>query len=356
MKVLIVADWHGSEIYAEVFKAGFESLGCETMRFSWKEYFHHYQYPDRYPTNNNAFASIYYRAQNKFLFGPEIKKINSDLVLSVEKFKPNLVFVYRGTHILPKTLKSIRAMGATVFGYNNDDPFSLRYPKYVWRHFIRGLKEYDHIFSYRWKNIEEYTSFGVKSVSLLRSYYTKERNFLINEDKDLRDHDVIFIGHFENDGRDDMLLSLLKLNYNVKVFGTGWNKSIKYEELVELNGPIHPVYDDYNLLLNSTKIALVFLSKLNRDTYTRRCFEIPAAGALMISEYTDDLNNLFSEGTDCDYFRNESELLKKVKFYLENKHILKEVANRGHKRVLSDGHEVIDRVEEVLNKYKELVD
>ena len=191
---------------------------------------------------------------------------------------------------------------------------------------------------------------------MLRSYYTKERNFLINEDKDLRDHDVIFIGHFENDGRDDMLLSLLKLNYNVKVFGTGWNKSIKYEELVELNGPIHPVYDDYNLLLNSTKIALVFLSKLNRDTYTRRCFEIPAAGALMISEYTDDLNNLFSEGTDCDYFRNESELLKKVKFYLENKHILKEVANRGHKRVLSDGHEVIDRVEEVLNKYKELVD
>jgi len=349
MKILVVADWHGAEIYAEVFKDGFKELGHSVESFSWKEYFHHYQYANRYETDGNKLKSFYYRFQNKFITGPAIAKINRDLLARISEFQPEMIFIYRGTHILPATLKKVKHISkCQIYGYNNDDPFSLKYPKYLWRHFLAGAKEYDHLFCYRQHNIEDYSGIDCQSASLLRSYYTDERNYLVNTDNSPYLCEVIFIGHFEDDGRDQCLLMLLKSSHNVKVYGTGWDKSSLYNQLVTLNGPIEPLYEDYNLALNSAKIAVVFLSKLNRDTYTRRCFEIPAAGALMISEYTDDLNSMFEQGVDADYFYNADELQEKVDFYLNNPETLNKMRKSGYERLHRDGHSAIHRVQEIL--------
>lgn len=353
MKILVVADGHGAEIYAEVFTYGFKALDHIVQSFSWKEYFHHYQYANRYKTDGNKLKSLYYRFQNKFILGSAIEKINRDLLALVGDFQPEMIFIYRGTHILPATLKKAKKISlCQIYGYNNDDPFSPKYPKYLWRHFLAGVKEYDHVFCYRKHNFEDYSGLGYQKCSLLRAYYTDERNYLVNTENSPYLCDVIFIGHFEDDGRDLSLFTLLKTSHNVKIFGTGWEKSSLYPQLVALNGPIEPLYEDYNLALNSAKIAIVFLSKLNRDTYTRRCFEIPAAGALMLSEYTDDLNSMFEQGIDADYFCSAEELLEKVDFYLQNPEILNKVRESGYKRLHRDGHSALDRVQQILDIYK----
>lgn len=352
MKILVVADWHGAEIYAEVFAKSFEELGHEVRRFSWKEYFKHYQYSTRYETDNNKIKSIYYRLQNKYILGPAVNKINRDLIEQVNLFKPDLIFIYRGTHIHPSTLKEIKKnTSSRVFGYNNDDPFSPRYPKYFWRHFINSVPLYDHLFCYREHNINEFSQLGNTNASLLRSYYTHERNFKL--DNINKKYDVIFIGHFEDDGRDSCMLDLLENNYIVKLFGTGWEKSKLYQEIVRLNGEISPVYDDYNLVLNQSKVALVFLSKLNRDTYTRRCFEIPATGTMMLSEFTEDLASLYEPGVEADFFKSKDELIKKVEYYMSNPELALNIGESGRRRLISDGHEVLDRAKQVLNKYHE---
>lgn len=355
MKIMIVADWHGKGIYADALYNEFERLGNEVIRFSWKEYFKHYQYPDSYEINKSIFKSIYYRIQNKYTFGPVINKINNDLICSVKNNKPDLIFIYRGTHIYPKTINKIKEINnkIVVFGYNNDDPFSEEYKSYFWRHYIKCTFYYDHIFVYRNKNIQDYKRIGYEKTSILRSYYTKDRNYIIKNTE--KKYDVIFIGHFEDDSRDYYILSLFEKGYNVKIFGTGWDKSKIFNILSEKNGPIVPVYDNYNKTLNETKIALVFLSKLNRDTYTRRCFEIPAAGALMLSEYTEDLNGLFKLGVDADYFNDANELVEKVTYYLNNEDKLKSVANSGYLKLTQNGHEVSDRVKEIIKKAKKVV-
>ncbi|MDQ7083779.1 MAG: hypothetical protein Q9M36_02105 [Sulfurovum sp.] len=179
MKILIVADWHG-KIYAQAFFDGFRSLGHEVHKFSWKEYFYHYQYATRYKTDNHKIKSLYYRLQNKFLIGPAIQKINHDLIIKTNQMKPDMVFIYRGTHIYPNTIKMIQKnTQSKVFGYNNDDPFSISYKSYVWRYYKKSIPFYDYIFSYRWKNVEDYRHIGYKNSTLLRSYYLKENNFHI---------------------------------------------------------------------------------------------------------------------------------------------------------------------------------
>jgi len=357
MKILIIADWHGAEIYAGAFYNGFKSLGYEVYKFSWKEYFKHYQYAHAYKTDGNKIKSFYHKFQNKFLIGPAIWKINSDVVKKVQEIKPDLVFIYRGTHIYPKTIQKIKQYGCKVFGYNNDDPFSNKYGLLnfrLWSLYKKSIFEYDWIFSYRWKNIDDYKNLGYNNVSLLRSYYIKEKNFLIQNIK--KKCEVIFIGHWENDGRDETIKYLLDNGINIKLFGMEWQRSKYYKFFIQKMGEIKPIYEkEYNLTINQAKIALVFLSKLNNDTYTRRCFEIPATKTMMISEYADDLaDNLFEEDKEAVYFRNKKELLEKVHFYLSNEDKIKEVGENGYNRLMRDGHEVKDRCEEIIKVYNEI--
>jgi len=356
LKILVVADWHG-EIYAQAFFNGFKSLKYDVHKFSWKEYFYHYQYASRYNTDGNKLKSLYYRTQNKFLFGPVLQKINNDLIEKCEDIKPDLVFIYRGTHIYPKTIEIIQnKFGAKVFGYNNDDPFSEEYEGYVWRHYKKSIPFYDWIFSYRWKNIDDYTAMNYDKVSLLRSYYLEDKNFYIkNITTQKYECDVIFIGHFEDDGRDEVIKLLIDNNIDLRLYGTGWEKSQYFDLFTKHFSGIDPLYDDYNLALNSAKIALVFLSKLNNDTYTRRCFEIPATKTMMMSEYTEDLNNnLFEEGKEAEYFRTKEELLKKVKYYLEDDTRIDKIGNAGYARLMKDGHEVKDRVKQIVKMFESI--
>lgn len=105
---------------------------------------------------------------------------------------------------------------------------------------------------------------------------------------------------------------------------------------------------DYNKALCGTKIALCFFSKLNRDTYTRRCFEIPATRTLMLSEYSDDLASLYTEGVEADYFRDKQEMLEKIDYYIRHPEVAERVAHAGYEKVRSAGHDIDSRLSVLL--------
>jgi spore maturation protein CgeB len=109
---------------------------------------------------------------------------------------------------------------------------------------------------------------------------------------------------------------------------------------------------DYNQILNDSKIALVFFSKLNLDTYTRRVFEIPASKTFMLSEYTVDMSSLFIEGKEAEYFRNSKELIIKIEHYLKNEKERIRIAENGYKKVRKDGHEAVDRAKQILSVFE----
>lgn len=354
MKVLIVGDYH-SRLYEEAFYNSFKSLNFATEKFSWWQYFKGYQYG--LEDKSDILKKIYYKFQNKFLIGPTLFKINKDLYKKVQDFEPDLVFIYRGTHIWPQTIKKIKDLGVVVFGYNNDDPFGKKYWKYVWRNFVSSIKLYDHLFVYRHKNAQDLSKLGYYNFSQLRSYYIKEDNYIIpNASNERFNADVSFVGHFEDDGRDECLKYLIDNGVRVKIFGgESWFNSRYYNFFINNLGKISNLNKvDYNLSLNCAKICLVFLSKRNNDTYTRRCFEIPAAGSLMLSEYTQDLDSLFKQGVEADYFCSKEELLDKVKYYLDHDDARKKVASAGNERLLKDGHEVADRVKEIIKTYNQI--
>ncbi len=350
MRILIAGDWH-SELHEEVVQQALRDLGQEVLAFKWCGYF------SRPRGVLGWFARFVRRAQNKYLVGPAIKRLNRDLITTAMHFKPEMLFVYRGTHVTHDTLRAIKEAlpDCVLTGYNNDDPFSPAYPYYLWRHFLRAIPVYDLMLAYRHANLAEYVQAGARRVELLRSWFVPERNYPVElppAEKHLFEADVVFVGHYEDDQRLEGLEEIARQGIRLRLFGPGydWDPVIRKSPVLNGLAPVRLVWgEDYNRALCGAKIALCFLSKLNRDTYTRRCFEIPAAGTLMLSEYSGDLAGLFREGVEADFFRSKDEMMEKIKYYLEEHEVRERVASAGQRRVFDDGHDVAARMRQLLS-------
>lgn len=347
MKIILVGDWH-SELHEAPMEKSLKSLGHRVVCFKWHTYF----------KIGNNHPNIYQKFQNKYLFGPTIQKINRDIIELVISEQPCTLFIYRGTHIHPKTLIEIKKCNPNILivGYNNDDPFSLGYPKWLWRHFLKGLCHYDIVFAYRHKNLKEFKEAGASNVHLLRSWFDPERNYpLALGSQPHSDYgcDVIFIGHYEDDGRLEVLEEVVKRGWKLKLYGPGyeWDDVIGRSHYLKHLAPVSLVWGkEYNDALCNTKIALCFLSKINNDTYTRRCFEIPACGTVLMSERTSDLLDLYREDEEALFFEGLHEFGNKLDRFLANPERLNRIGKNGLRRVWQDGHDIETRMKFLISK------
>ena len=349
MKFLIAGSWH-SELHEESVARALAALGQEVGEFRWHEYF--------IPRAGwmRAADEFQRRAQNKLLAGPELRRLNRDLVAKASRERPDAVLIYRGTHVFPETLRCLREAvpGIKLLGYNNDDPFGPEQPRYMWRHFLAGVPEYDLMLAYRRSNLYEFQRAGARRVELLRSWFIPERNHPVSlsaEDAARYDCDVAFVGHYEPDQRVSCLEAIVRRGWRLRLFGPGydWDPVIRRSPELKSQIPVRLVWgEDYNRALCGARIALCFLSKFNRDTYTRRCFEIPAAGTLMLSEYSEDLATLFQEGKEAEFFRDQDEMMTKLEIYLNDDSRRRMVAEAGVARVHRDGHDVMSRMRQVV--------
>ena len=327
-----------------VFAEALTTIGHEVVPFAFQDYFHgklgHYQSALPFP-------------------GPALIKSNRALLKKTRAVNPDLVLVWNGTHVLPRSLRSIKATGALLASYNNDDPFGHlvhdRVPwhhRYLWRWYLKCLKVFDMNFVYRPVNVKEAESFGANNVQALKPYFIPGRDEpveLTETEQQQVGCDVVFIGHYEPDGREEYLRALVNAGAHVRLYGGKyWTKEV-LGDLVPYFGDISPVYGkDYTKALRGAKMCLAVLSRMNRDTYTRRCFEIPACGRLLLCERTDDMKEMFIEGEEAVFFSSKEELVEKALWLLQHPVEIDRIAEAGRKRVWADGHDVISRARQFV--------
>lgn len=321
-------------------------LGADVVPFKEGDYFD--------VAGRSWIRSVLLRLQEKYKVGNRIATLNRDLVMKATTEGVDCVVIVRGDLISPRTLRKLRERGITIVGMNNDNPFSAKHEFYKWRLLKQGIRFYDLYYAYRHSNIQQFKDAGCSNVRLLRSFFIRETSKPIQACA--KSIDLVFIGHWEPDGRDAYVSSLLDLpNLTFKIYGTGWDKSLLADQITQRQGAVYPVFSEqYNEAINRAKIALVLLSGLNEDTYTRRVFEITAAKTMMLSQFTDDLTSLFQDEKEVIYFRNVKELCSKVAYFSTHERERDIVATAGYQRVMQDGHEAVDRARQMLSDIREL--
>jgi spore maturation protein CgeB len=353
MRIMVIGDWH-SVLHEELVSRAFKELGHEVYPFRW---WHTYFKPHR-PVNSPAgkFEQLSLKIQNHFIIGPKVASLNRDVLSAVDQFGPDMVFVYRGTHLFPNTLRRIKEKNpATVLvGYNTDNAFVSGHIYGLWRHFLRGLTHYDLMLAFRAQNVEDFKRAGAKRAELLRFWFDPELNYPVElspEEQERYGCDVVFVGNYEPQGRLEWLEEIAKAGFKLRLFGPGkyWDQKLRKSPWLRHLAPVNEAWgENYNKALCGAKVALCLLSKLNRDTYTCRCFEIPATKTMLLSEYTEDLAALYTEGVEAEFFRSKDELIAKLHRYLSNAELRLRVAEAGYQRVVADNHDVISRMRQVM--------
>lgn len=351
LRIVVVGE-NINEMYGQAFYNALIKLGFAHSRGFWT---------NDYIENRRGGFRLIHKLQRKFAFGHIINEMNHELISQLRVDVCDLLFIYSSRLITTKTVRQIKKDNplCKVFIYHNDNPFSNKFPKYYFRHYLGLIPIADKCYSYRESNIVDYKQHKCLNVSELRSYYIEERNYLIDNLDLIGDLDiptVLFLGHYESDGREEYLRKLTTSGIKVGVTGEEWENHIEGHNGNLVLVPKSVSVKRYNDCINKAKICLVFLSTLNNDKYTRRCYEIPAAGSLMMSVYTDTISSMYQEDIEAVYFRTPDELLKKVQYYLFNESERRVIAENGHKRLLNDQNEVCDRVKRILEDYEEMLE
>ena len=336
-RVLVAGDF-AWEMYEPALCAALREAGAEVIELPVRRYF--------------GPGDLLRRAQSKLVSGPGPLLANAALVASCARHRPDLVLAWRTPWLQPRAIQLARKAGAgKVALYCNDDPFGPDRDLRIWRRWRRSVPFADLCLAYRSVNLAELTAAGARAVALWRSAFIPALHRPLEPTAAERARfgcEVIFVGHCEADGRLDLVDQLLRSGLTVKLFGTGWEVHARgrmWEKLL----PIEPLRGhDYPRALSAAKAALVLLSGRNRDGYTRRCFEIPACGALMLAPGTPELRGLFRNGEEALFWSDAAELIAQARRAASDQPLRARVAAAGRARVWRDGHDIVSRARELL--------
>lgn len=151
-----------------------------------------------------------------------------------------------------------------------------------------------------------------------------------------KESDICFVGI--PDMRRILVLENLK-NYDLTIHGKLWAKYYSFiskelkEKVVAEDIWGMPLYQ----LLKKTKIILNIsnLAFYGAETGINfRVFEVLASRGFLLTDYCEELNELFEIGRDIEAYRSQEELADKVDFYLKHDALREKIANRGYETFL----------------------
>ncbi len=293
------------------------------------------------------------------------RKMNEELLETVQKEKPDLFFAFMYTDELDKKiLGEIKKITKSVAWFSDDHWRFDNYSKYYASHFSWVVTTYS-------KVIEKYKAIGISNI--IRSQWAANTNIYkpFSGEKDI---DVSFIGSW-NKEREKIINVLKTAGIEVEVWGSGWkNGRINQTKLVELIGrsKISLGLNPPSSYIGIKPMARLFFRRSGRlivpdfwnffknlkewqqkriPQIKARHFEIPACASLLLTQDADDLSRYYEFDKEIIIYENVSDLIRKVKYYLKHDKEREQIAQLGLERTLSD-HTYEKRFSEIFRIIK----
>ena len=330
--------------YDEAIATGFEKLGHIVYRFK------HYGY-----TNS---LTLFNKIQNKLLYGPSYWKLWQDVLEVAETFKPDIIFYRRLNELPPNVLNKLRTITrAVLVSYQNDDPFGPDRNKQFFKNFHATIPIFDIHFVFRELNVKDFERNGAKNVEVLLPYYVTELHHpsvLTDEESVQLQTEALFLGHGEDDNRLDAFDALTDSDIKLTLGGSGFEQYAKNRSHSRSLPAKYFGKEIYAKALQTANCSLCFFSKLNRDVMTFRVFEIPACSGVLVSERNETVQRFFKDREEAYFFSSTEELVNIVSLLKNNRTLRDEIAIKGYNRIMSERHEVIDRVRQIISTVEKI--
>jgi hypothetical protein len=272
---------------------------------------------------------------------------NRTLLERARDLRPDVVLVVKGAYIAPNTLRVIKQeTSAVLVNYATDDPFNSVSNT---RDLVKGISCYDLYVCQKKAIMDDVRRTGCKIVTYLPIAYKPSVHFpekaATRAEKAHFSSDVVFVGGCDHE-RIPYFHSLVRQlpDIDLHLYGGYWDR----DPVLRRYHRGFAMGRDYRLALGGTKIAVNLVRRSNRDGHTMRTFEVPACGAFMLAERTEEHLELFNEYKEIACFGSTEELVEKVRYYLAHGAERERIAKEGYRRVTSFENTYKDRLVQIL--------
>jgi hypothetical protein len=251
--------------------------------------------------------SIIERLRFKLMDLSLFKQVNVQLLAYCERVRPDIIWVFKGIEIYPETLMRLNIMGVFLVNYNPDHPFLRSSPSHGGINIEHSIPFYNLLFSYRKDLVTIFREKYCKPAEVLPFGYElkdSEFNRLKVSEQFQR---VCFIGMPDKE-RTAILLYLARMGFKIDIFSELYynKKVLACNNNIILNKPAYG--DEFWRTIMSYRVQLNFLRKHNKNSHNQRTFEVPGAGGVLLTEFSDEQSDFFNEGREIFFFRSVSEL------------------------------------------------
>lgn len=338
MKILMVGSnkvWAIENIYQEELKQM-----ANVQLFNAHGVFHDYYY-------TSLFNKVSFRLGNRSI----LKIINEELLIVVNRFRPDVLWIFKGMEIFPEILMTIKEKGILLVNYNPDHPFRFASRGSGNSNVLKSIQLYDHHFCYSIQIQKELESrFGVSASWLPFGYLKAQKN-----DSENLIRKVCFIGNPDNE-RARIINLLIENQLPVVLFGTNWDRYITNSDnhLVETYPPIFK--EEFTNVAQQYVVQLNLFRKQNEGSHNMRTFEMPALGCLMLAPRSEEHLCLFQEGKEAEFYSNDEELIEKVTHLLNvEEHTIKAYRRFSYERSIASDYSYFNRSKEVFKLLENLM-
>src|SRR5207244_3623545 len=210
---------------------------------------------------------------------------------------------------------------------------------------VRALREYDVVFTPRTANQEELGRHGCQRVVYLPFGYD-ETLFFAEPNVDPKEESDLFFAGTGTAERAAYIQAAVEAGFRVRLHGIYWERFAGTRGVSRGQADIPTLRE----AIASCKVALCLVRHENRDGHSMRSFEVPAVGACMVVEDTEEHRQIFgTDGTRVIYFRTEDEMVEQVRILLANEILRRSLRDNVHLLITNGANTYTDRLASMIN-------
>jgi hypothetical protein len=306
-------------------------------------------YVDALDRSNKSFTGKIF---NRLVPSLRLRKLNQNIIRSIETFRPDLIWIFKGMEIYPGTLDYAKKKGILLANYNPDHPFIFATAGSGNENVRNAVPIYDLHLSYSNEILKElretyhvegkFLPFGFEISDAIRSVVEREREIVR----------ACFIGCADDERRRIVQL-LLDAGIPIDVYGPGWNSYFKPTRLINVFPGVYS--DHFWNILRKYRLQLNVFRSQNRNSHNMRSFEIPGIGGIMLAPYSDEHVHFFNPDAEAFFFSSDIEIVEKADAILSlSPTEASAVRNLAKERSIRDGYSYWERSKMAYSYFEEL--
>lgn len=236
------------------------------------------------------------------------------------------ILIFSLGDLRPREVLSLWQTGASLYAYFSDSPFGMQ-PK-VRQAIFQVLPLFKSVFTSLRYLVPVYYQYGAQRVHRIPFAYCRYTHLLDGYPRAPDGHLYYFGTH--GPLIEKWLITLA--DFNLVIHGHDWGRA-RHPKLRAACK--HPIALDHEMTkIANGQLVINFMRAEHGGCHSMKTFELPAAGACVITNRTDEQLEFFPEGSNINYFNTPDEMKKLVDCFFTNPEYIIKKINQRHEFIL----------------------